>query len=397
MIDRLRIIFIIVLIVFLYKFPNCSAFERNYPKLVWEKNFDFNISEIQIADNSGDVLISDKFGAKLFLFNRIGFSKLKIGTIKNGIILFISSSRDGDKIMYQNNDNDTTKKPGDLKIHRLHFIENDLKQDKIKEFFWKDIDGMTILSPNAKWFGFNDWSGDKKKIKAFDSSGNLLWEKNDEYIVSFSLDGKYVIAGTNVFYWDKEMDEDIIIHSYDSTGKMFFEKKYRSDKFNFIGTSEITSSGFIVWNYKNYHEILNYLGETVTEIPEGVKKAFIAPDGKAALFQYESTYKVFDLKNISVRMEGKMNFIDAKLSSHGNYIVGLRRPTKDIPENIIILDTNTKSIFKLKYGGDIKEEVILKFRDTIEKYYIYTNITSNGKFVLISDEDKKNLYFYQLY
>ncbi|MBM2817401.1 MAG: hypothetical protein HW421_4163, partial [Ignavibacteria bacterium] len=52
--------------------------------------------------------------------------------------------------------------------------------------------------------------------------------------------------------------------------------------------AKIVTGGYIVWNYKkHYKKIYDYLGNVIAEIPNEVKKAYVSPDGKAVLYQYD--------------------------------------------------------------------------------------------------------------
>ncbi|MDD5772622.1 MAG: hypothetical protein PHX78_04055 [bacterium] len=371
---KIHLLFCILIFMFCIFYYEAYAFAPGFPKLIWEKEYSFKIDEITIAEESGDVLISDKMSGQLVLIDNQGYERLHLGPKINAGIMNINISADGSKIMYCDSFDDLSPNILDSPVSELHFIPREGN-----EYWKKSARGIPILSPDATWYILSDFEEDGT-TRAYNSNGDLLWEKSIPDGMVFSINSNYFVGGVNIGEWMSSNNKDITIHTYNRQGELRWEGKFKSYWFGQSGIVEVTKGGYLVWNFKDSHRIYDCLGNVVTEIPEIVKKAFISPDGNAVLFQYDSSFQVLNLPDKNLKIERELSLVNVKLSNGGNYLVG----TQNMPENIVVFDARNNSVWKKYIEGDLDS-------------YKFIHLTNNGKYLLILKRGGQHLYYYQIW
>lgn len=211
------------------------------PKLLWEKRFKGQISHLDLAKESGDVIVSTVSPCEVYLFDRNGSLLWNQGTIEeihdpwNGHI-----SDDGEEITY------------DVVDWETYFTVVFYVDRNNKEKWHKAVPGASYLSPDGSWVVVAPYGGTGSKIVIVNDRGEIVSKHNSwsrGIPVTFSENSKHVGIVDDI----KE-----ICRVFDRQGKLVLELKAENGR----GIRSFSSNGLLSIRKWPPEKIYNIRGDT---------------------------------------------------------------------------------------------------------------------------------------
>jgi len=322
------------------------------PRLLWEKTMPFEIGSIEMAAQSGNVIISSRKARQIILYDRNGNKRFHLGPRIDRQPMGIGISDDGNTIVYTTSwtEEYTEKKKIDIdKLGwdtRVHYSTR-----RGKELWNKKIEGSASLSPVGSLVavvGEHGMGG--VPLTVLDSKGNVLWK----YPSRFRLGLRFSPDGSHILFYDGDL------HLFDKSGNLLWKK---TDALEADSVSE--GATYITTRDK---KVYDKQGNVILE-----GDARVSGNGKKLIVLYANKMNVLSLPDKNVMKE--YPFRGGFLSYDGNFLVA-----RTVSGNLLIIDTLNQ----------VSSEIY------IEGKYRLRGSTNDGKYLVVAIEDKK-LLFYQVY
>jgi WD40 repeat protein len=322
------------------------------PRLLWEKTTPFEIGSIEMARQSGDVIISSRGARQIILYDKDGNKRFHWGPRIDRQPMGIDISDDGNTIVFTSLWTETYVEKKRIDINRLgwdnrvHYLTR-----KGKELWNKQIEGSAFLSPNGSLVavvGEHGMGG--VPLTVLDSKGNMLWKYPTQPVLNlrFSPDGNYIL-----FY-------DGNLYLFHKSGNLLWKK---TDVLEPQSVSE--GATYITTKDK---KVFDKQGNIFLEV-----KAIVSGDGKRLLVVHPDKVSIMSLPDKTLIREYRGGGF---LSHDGRFLIALS-PSG----NELIIDT----VNQVSSEIPIKNISVSRLQST-----------RDGKYLIYAIE-KKKLIFYQAY
>ncbi|MEK6646939.1 MAG: hypothetical protein AABY84_09735 [Candidatus Firestonebacteria bacterium] len=361
-------------------------------KLLWEKKLPFAITDLQMAGVSGDIILSSKWSKQIILYDKGGNERFHWGPKVDRQPLEIGISEDGNYIIYVTawteeyvwNNNINLQEFG--WNHKVHYVTK-----KGKELWNKEVGGMLYLSPNGQLIaaGAGAGEGPEGDFVLMNSIGNILWNysnnSGDDNII-FSPDSNYIALSSNPFYK---------LRLFDKSGNMLWERPYTE---GIVSISE--NANYISICPYNYSEI-RHNGMVYDKNGNVVIEGFgvLSGDGKSLLMLYTDKITLMNLPQKATikeySIQAALSMIKSpiretsyllELSYDGRFVVVVGKKVGDmLNNNLFIIDVQEDKLLEMSAG------VI----NTDGRVGIF--LTKDGKYLLVHIYEEHKILYYQVY
>lgn len=318
-----------------------AALKPFEPKLLWEKKFEEQISHVDLAKESGDVIVSTiapnkNLPSTIYFFDKNGKVLWKQGHIEKIHQPFNAQiSDDGESITYDMIDWDT------------YFTVVFYVDRNNKEKWHKAVPGASHLSPDGSWVVVAPSGGTGSAIVILDSKGEVVLKKQYYWsggaTVRFSEGSRYVATMEYTTVYDKN-----IYWVFNRNGNIVLEFKREYGD----GINSFASNGFFSVAGMLPVSIRNLKGDKILSGDDVI----ISGDGSVAIKRTKNKavikFEIIEIPASKINKSYSLQFSDSfreikKISHKGRYIVlnsGISSSKK-----VIILDTvkNAFSKFRL--------------------------------------------------
>lgn len=348
------------------------------PTLKWKKEFKYKVKDVDLATETGDVILSLENGGQIILFDKDGNETFHWGPRIDRVAGGVGISKDGRYFVFYSGYTEIyaeKKKVPGWSDDRIHFYSRQTKKElwntkngapyifpdglslisATDRFSIFNVEGRKIftndqsldipsfeISPDSNYFALV--RGDKQPLSLFRRDGTKLWERGRHYSVAS------ISAGA----------------SYISTWPYSLGLSYTADPEN-------THKGTVY--DRNGNKVLEGFGILSGD---GSKIAMLSPD-KASILSLpnKSTIKEIPISIHDILGTGEINF--AVFSFNGRYLV-LR---------------NGLSLQVIDLVEDARKEISLPGAG---RFLVLFSLTRDGRNLLIRDwQTIKSIYYYQLY
>lgn len=339
----------------------CGALE---PTLLWKKNFNEKIDFVDLAEESGDVILVHGFAKdRITIWNKDGKTLWQWGPVLGKCIGWVQISDDGKIFAFHTQNTLEVKIKKGTHEDRVHVWSRENKITEISNFkdfsaFWLSRDGKFLFETQVSGYG--------GPVCLKDYKGNILWEnKNlnlEETQIFYSADGNYILASLGYIYIFDLNEKKIISHlkvnehvtSFSENGTYIGVKNKgildRNGNILLNGDSTISGNGKIV-----VQQILGKL--KVLRFPENV-----------------------EIGEYSIKMKDWEIYPTIKLSYDGRICVVYGEKKAISPDaNLFVIDTGEKMTFGIP-----------SLKDKIHNFFI----TTDGKYLLI--KTIYSIYYYKI-
>lgn len=361
-----------------------AALKPFEPKLLWEKKFEEQISHVDLAKESGDVIVSTiapnkNLPSTIYFFDKNGKVLWKQGHIEKIHQPFNAQiSDDGESITYDMIDWDT------------YFTVVFYVDRNNKEKWHKAVPGASHLSPDGSWVVVAPSGGTGSKIVIMNNMGEVV-SKHDSWSrgipVTFSVNSK------NVGIID---DIKEICRIFDRNGNIVleFKREYADGIRSFASNGLFSVAGMVPVSIRNLKGDKILSGDDVIISGDGTL-AIKRTKNKAAI-----KFEIIKIPALNINKSYNLQFSDSfrqikKISHKGRYIVlnsGISSSKK-----VIILDTvkNAFSKFRLVIPPeDVVRELSPNFPWSQGIFF-----TKDEKYIVVHVIDEKAVHtikYYQL-
>lgn len=332
--------------------PRVEALE---PKLLWEKELPFEVTDIKMAEQSGDVLIHSQPARQIILLNRNGNEVFHWGPRVDRQPMGADISADGSVITYVTSW--TEKYQFEKRLagwdETLHFATRNGKE----LWTWKGNYIRTELSPDGTLVAITGVSPGEGYggIIMLNAEGKELWRYKGKQAadISFSPDSKYIVGA----------DGDLYLLTREG------ELVWKKERMFAIGAERyfVTNEGQYVYSPID-EKVFDKQGNLVHEGDNLVSK-----DGRLLNISYQNKTVILSLPEKNIVRE--FPFASAGFISDDGNLMG-----KDMGDKLGIIDT----------GKDISVEI------PINTEFRVRGSTGDGKYLIVVIGDKRILY-YQLF
>lgn len=324
------------------------------PKLLWEKKLPFKPDSVQMASNSGDVIIYSQEARQIILYDKNGNKRFHWGPRIDRQPKGIDISDDGNTIVFMTSwtEDYTEKKKIDIdKLGwdtRVHYSTK-----KGKELWNKQIEGSAFLSPDASLIAvIGEYGAGGVPLTVLDSKGRVLWKYPSRFLLGlkFSPDGNYILFN----------DGDL--HLFDKSGILLWKKRDSHE-------AESVSEGATYITTRD-KKVYDKQGNLVLE-----GDASVSGDGKKLLVSYSDKMNILRLPDKTVIKN--YTFWGDFLSYEGRFLV-----THSFSQGQVgVFDTLSESWGRINIGS---------------RNFLVRGNTKDGKYLVIGVGDNR-LLFYQAY
>jgi len=348
------ILVVLALISFVSILPIAARTQTIAPRLLWEKTTPFEIGSIEMARQSGDVIISSRGARQIILYDKDGNKRFHWGPRIDRQPMGIDISYDGNIVAYttiwteeytEKKRIDTNKLGWDARVH--------YSTKTGKELWNRQIQGSAFLSPDGSLVAVvGEYGIGGVPLTVLDSKGNVLWKYPSRPVLDlrFSPDGSYIL-----FY-----DGDL--HLFDKSGNLLWKK---TDALEADSVSE--GATYITTRDK---KVYDKQGNVVFE-----GDAEASGDGKRLLVSYSDRMSMLSLPDKTVIKD--YTFWGKFLSYEGRFLV-----THSFSQGQVgVFDTLLESWGRINIGN--------------RNFLVHGN-TKDGKYLVVGAGDNRLLY-YQVY
>jgi len=370
------VIFIGIFSILLIISQLSSALE---PKLLWKKEFQKKIYCMEIALESGDVIVNMN-KEKIFLFDRMGNTKAQKGPSLERLFHEVDISSNGESFTYVStwkmgyvlDENIDVKKEG--YDERVHYCMKNGKEVWNKRIIW-DEEIQPSLSPDGQIVLAALSDGSNVLLNSAGKVYKLKSKFNWGYTL-FSPDSSYFAVGR--WYWLTLLDKNgNIVWEKGSPKDLAGSPLSISENADYISTYPCEYDESASHNGKIY----NKHGDLAFE-----KLGILSGDGKRIILIEKSKIKILSLPNDNILREYIIEIIEDPqkdtlypvTSYNGKYLVLFGKDNLS-KSNLFIFDVDSNSIWNTFIDKDI------------ERLFI----TWDGKYLLVGTSD--SIYFYMLY
>ena len=370
------VIFIGIFSILLIISQLSSALE---PKLLWKKEFQKKIYCMEIALESGDVIVNMN-KEKIFLFDRKGNTKAQKGPSLERLFHEVDISSNGESFTYVStwkmgyvlDENIDVKKEG--YDERVHYCMKNGKEIWNKRIIW-DEEIQPSLSPDGQIVLAALSDGSNVLLNSAGKVYKLKSKFNWGYTL-FSPDSSYFAVGR--WYWLTLLDKNgNIVWEKGSPKDLAGSPLSISENADYISTYPCEYDESASHNGKIY----NKHGDLAFE-----KLGILSGDGKRIILIEKSKIKILSLPNDNILREYIIEIIEDPqkdtlypvTSYNGKYLVLFGKDNLS-KSNLFIFDVDSNSIWNTFIDKDI------------ERLFI----TWDGKYLLVGTSD--SIYFYMLY
>jgi hypothetical protein len=330
------------------------------PKLLWEKEFPFEVSggNIQMASKSGDVLIFSRDERQIILYDINGNEVFHWGPRVDRQPRDIDISSDGSILLYSTSWTEEYKEEKKVEDwdRRIHYSTRNGK-----ELWNKQILGEAYLSPTGEIIAIAPSAGEGENLTSLNSEGNIMWIYKARGVIypAFSPDGNYLLFRAEGG-----------LHLLDKDGNFLWKNSNIDDVQSVSeGAAYIATTGDNVIPRRNNEVVIDKHGNIIFE-GEGE----VSGDGKRLLITYSNKIELLNLPNKTIIKEYPFDH-GGFLSYDGRFIA-----TTNLEGDLITIDTTNQESKKVTVDGE---------------YWVLGN-TADGKYRSIVVDNKKIL-FYQVY
>jgi len=348
------------------------------PTLKWKKEFKHEVKNVDLATDTGDVILSLEKGGEVVLFDKDGNERFHWGPRIDRRAGAAHISKDGRYFVFYSGYTEMyaeKKKVSGWSDDRIHFYSRQTKKE-----LWNTKNGIPYIFPDglsliSEYGRFSIFNAEGRKIFTNDQSLDIPSFKispdsNYFALVRGSMQPLTLFRRDGTKLWERGRHDSVASitegASYISTWPYSLGLSYTADPEN-------THKGTVY--DRNGNKVLEGFGILSGD---GSKIAMLSPD-KASILNLpnKSTIKEIPISIHDILGTGEINF--AAFSFNGRYLVlrnGLSLQVVDLVED-------TKKEISLPGAG---------------RFPVLFSLTSDGKNLLIRDwQTIKSIYYYQLY
>lgn len=350
------------------------------PKLLWQKQFKYDIRDINMAEETGDMIVSNT--EEIILYDKNGNEVFHWGPRVDRDAGSVDITADGRYIVYTTGWKEKYKYEKKLKEwdNRVHYATR-----KGKELWNKRWCGYVRISSDGSKLIMNCGAGEGNGFDVFDSKGNLLWRKWEDgwgaITAQFSPEGNYIAVVGDV---GKPL---LLLQA--NNGKILWTTTEVEDSI-----ASISKNAEIITTFPYYggpsHPERTHNGRVYDRNGNVVLEGFgiVSEDGSRIVMFYKNKTSILALpskdviKELPIRVPCtplEYTYRLASFSYDGRILVIIGKKANS-PNNIFVLDLTTGKEWEFNTGAEPR---------------IYLN--KDGKYLLVVVRKERKILYYQLY
>jgi hypothetical protein len=337
------------------------------PKLLWKKELPFKVSDIKMASESGNIILSSKKARQIIMYDMNGNEIFHWGPRIDRLPFSVDISDNGNAIVFSTawTEKYMWEKKIDAEKHgwdwRVHYADS----KGIEKWNIKSEGDDPYLSPDGSLIAVASSSGYGGGLRMLDSNANNLWIWGNESTsienIIFSPDNLFLVVSTGG------------IHLLNKDGEHIWEKGLGS-------ILSISQNAEIISSLDGDKEIYDKEGNIILK-----EAGIISPDGKiGALFRKDNLTLIKfpmleELRKYPINViSTTFPLINAIFSVDGRYLaISGNKLSSD--NNLFVIDNNNNVVWEAKMSDQVS----------------YISLTSNGKYMMLLENS--TIHYYQLY